>query len=1039
MSPPKFTSPKAVIQAGGITLPEVYEWHGKANPHFNLFCYHDGQVLHGVPYSDVVQRMRGVAQYVLSFAGPAAPAKTIGILANTDTITYALTVLGIMRAGHTAFPISLRNSTSAVAQLFQQTSCRHVLVSQDESTRTLARDAIMNMSHTVQHPLLVLDEMRSSSTGSCSPELPQLLKSSGTAIILHSSGSTNYPKPISWTHQSLLSWGTVPWYGDVDTAEAIIGCHGIPMSHAFGVSMCAHAAAVGWTLAVFPPSSSPVLPTSENVFEGTVATNVDYLMTVPVFIEQWASDSRKVGRMKRMKGIVFGGAPLHQDVGDSLASKGIALYSTYGSTEVGSVANLFTANPGMDWPYFSITPWLRSVEQEFSDGMFEIVVLSSPDHPLSVVNTKVGNTDAYATGDLVEPHPTKPGLWKVFGRKDDQIVLSNGEKTNPLPLEGIMNEDPHVRSSMLFGHGKFQNGVLINPLDAVSHDDRLALTEYRDRIWPSIERANAIAPQHSRIFKEMILVATPDKPFTYNLKGYPRRKTLEKLYSEEIDELYAEIESSAQSDIPSPSTWDAESIRHFLRAVVESTLHQPLDDEEDFFRHGCDSLQATWIRNTIFRALHHAHFSAAQRLPMDIVYEASSIATLTRALVSAIHERADVTGASTPTVLSDLAEQYLLALPRRPGPSELVERRTDAKIVLVTGTTGGFGADLLEHLLLDDSVETVYALNRKGTSAVERQTTRFHHRGLQVSLLASPKLKMVEGDLSSRGLGLPAQTLDEIKRSTTHILHNAWRVNFKLALASFETELAGLRNLIEVALSSPYTVPPKLQFVSSIGVFRDYRLSGPIQEEPAPPFAALGTGYSESKWIAEEILCKIAEREGVPVSVVRLGQLCGDRKGHWNESEWFPAMVKSSLHVGCLPDIITDAAFVPSYLAARAMVEMLNTSSRILHLLHPRPVSSRTLMESMAEALGVHIVAYSDWLSALEKIALVDGAVKELDIKLRKNPALILLDVFRTRTFDGTFSTQKAVGASQELARLPPLGPEDGRRWVSAWRSSGFL
>ncbi len=86
----------------------------------------------------------------------------------------------------------------------------------------------------------------------------------------------------------------------------------------------------------------------------------------------------------------------------------------------------------------------------------------------------------------------------------------------------------------------------------------------------------------------MILVATPDKPFTYNLKGYPRRKTLEKLYSEEIDELYAEIESSAQSDIPSPSTWDAESIRHFLRAVVESTLHQPLDDEEDFFRHGCD-------------------------------------------------------------------------------------------------------------------------------------------------------------------------------------------------------------------------------------------------------------------------------------------------------------------------------------------------------------------------------------------------------------------------------------------------------------------
>lgn len=34
----------------------------------------------------------------------------------------------------------------------------------------------------------------------------------------------------------------------------------------------------------------------------------------------------------------------------------------------------------MDWPYFSVTPWLRSIEQEFGDGMFEIVVLVSRTH-----------------------------------------------------------------------------------------------------------------------------------------------------------------------------------------------------------------------------------------------------------------------------------------------------------------------------------------------------------------------------------------------------------------------------------------------------------------------------------------------------------------------------------------------------------------------------------------------------------------------------------------------------------------------------------
>lgn len=54
-------------------------------------------------------------------------------------------------------------------------------------------------------------------------------------------------------------------------------------------------------------------------------------------------------------------------------------------------------------------------------------------HPV-VFNTQVDGKDAYATSDLLLPHPTKPGLWKIYGRKDDQIMLSTGEKTNPGPL-----------------------------------------------------------------------------------------------------------------------------------------------------------------------------------------------------------------------------------------------------------------------------------------------------------------------------------------------------------------------------------------------------------------------------------------------------------------------------------------------------------------------------------------------------------------------------------------------------------------------------
>ena len=97
-------------------------------------------------------------------------------------------------------------------------------------------------------------------------------------------------------------------------------------------------------------------------------------------------------------------------------------------------------------------------------------------------------------------------------------------------------------------------------------------------------------------------------------------------------------------------------------------------------------------------------------------------------------------------------------------PKNLVERPPMQKdVIVITGTTGGFGCDVLEHLLRDDKVETVYALNRPGTRAMERQYAQFGERGLDVSLLSLPKFKMVEAKAHLPGLGMSATLLDEVR------------------------------------------------------------------------------------------------------------------------------------------------------------------------------------------------------------------------------------------------------------------------------------
>ena len=78
---------------------------------------------------------------------------------------------------------------------------------------------------------------------------------------------------------------------------------------------------------------------------------------------------------------------------------------------------------------------------------------------------------------------------------------------------------------------------------------------------------------------------------------------------------------------------------------------------------------------------------------------------------------------------------------------------------------------------------------------------------------------------------------------------------------------------------------------------------GPAIEEHInePIGIVMAQGYAESKWVGEQILASATRKAGLRTVVVRVGQLCGAENGHWSEREWFPSLVKSAQHVGCLP------------------------------------------------------------------------------------------------------------------------------------------
>jgi thioester reductase-like protein len=89
-------------------------------------------------------------------------------------------------------------------------------------------------------------------------------------------------------------------------------------------------------------------------------------------------------------------------------------------------------------------------------------------------------------------------------------------------------------------------------------------------------------------------------------------------------------------------------------------------------------------------------------------------------------------------------------------------------------TTGGVGAHILEQALKSESIEKVFAVNRpsQAQSIKARHQATFTDRGLDVALLDSPKLSLLEARLEDgQTFGLRDDVYAALRDETTCIYH----------------------------------------------------------------------------------------------------------------------------------------------------------------------------------------------------------------------------------------------------------------------------
>lgn len=305
------------------------------------------------------------------------------------------------------------------------------------------------------------------------------------------------------------------------------------------------------------------------------------LFTPPTILEDLLQEDGAMKKAATLDFALFAGGPLAKSAGDKLI-KATEVYQFTGSTEIGIIPTLIP-EPRENWIFFEWHPEYQCKMEEIGDNTFELVF--PRDDSLGWIRGRCFPdrlAPEWRTRDTYKPHPTTPGVWRFHGRTDDIIVLSNGEKFNPVTQEGIIQGHPLLSGALITGQGRTQPALLVEVRKCIT----LTSQEIIDQIWLSVDLANSAGPAHGRVFRSKILVTTPDRMFEQvGKRTVKRQETLER-YKPDFFELYEGPATNGSSNrthlLKNPQ--DPSSYPGFLRTSIKLLLQVDIKvDDADFF------------------------------------------------------------------------------------------------------------------------------------------------------------------------------------------------------------------------------------------------------------------------------------------------------------------------------------------------------------------------------------------------------------------------------------------------------------------------
>lgn len=671
----------------------------------------------------------------------------------------------------------------------------------------------------------------------------------------------------------------------------------------------------------------------------------------------------------------------------------------------------------------------------------------------------------FATNDLFMEDPPSSGYWCHLGRIDDTLVMENGEKTNPTPMEHVIRASPVVKHCIVIGQNRPCTGVLVELKDNIAHkdikeqglDDHWMIRPAADMednivVHAAVAAANNEAPDHSHILPHMVYILSSDEHLPLNAKGNVVRKETMEQFKDVIENMYDEFMQGTTSTLNVPKSSDtiilpnAQQLESFLCNEIASVLGKEpslitTNKNRSLFDLGLNSLLVIHLRNIITKSLKVS-------IPNNFIYEHPSI----HALVHALRKRQDDQSTTTITTMEQhyketqaLLDGYLARAKHDFQKCVAIHQQHHGHVVLLTGATGSLGSFMLCDLIESSRVTKIYCSVRATThaEAINRIRQSFYDRMLDVSLLDHVKVEALPTDFNATYFGWGKETYSRLRQEVTMVQACGWLVDFNQTITHFDKEcIQGLYNLLKFA-HHPVN-PMNVHTISSISATAAmHRFSMPETFPPQDPHVALPIGYAQSKYIVEHLFDYLMREKHFPCIVERVGQLCGDtiQGAAWSKNEQYPLMIMGGgdqLHrMPDLKDTMVD--WLPVNYASAAIVDIMLKSSltpledlvgRVFHIVNPNRVSWSHVLKAMHGCgMKFQVVDPKEWIKTLQEH--------------QTNPAYRLLSFYQLfllqRENDARptqiWETKHTTRLTKMLAKAPVLDTNLMSRYYRYWKS----